>query len=293
MMTITNEQLSGDEKDLTDTTYRPTDFLTDNKPTLATTLDTDIETQLLLSSTLAVHHPKAGLNPLVDAAACLFSIMGKLKNAHSSHELHKLHDDLMHEVQLFQDTAKSHGYGSEYILVSRYAVCATLDDIITHTAWGSESQWHQQSLLAAFKQDTGTPERFFVILERLIKDPHLYIDVMELMYLCLSLGFKGHYRALEQQPQLEQITQSLYKRIRAYRGDFSKLLSPFPIRPTPQQPPAKSEPDWLVILLAATIGLLLIIGIRFVLHNDANPIYQELARMGKLISYETDDSTTR
>jgi len=34
---------------------------------------------VLLPSKFITHHPKAGINPLVDAAAYLFSVIGKLK----------------------------------------------------------------------------------------------------------------------------------------------------------------------------------------------------------------------
>ena len=64
-------------------------------------------------------------------------------------------------------------------------------------------------------------------------DPNIYIDVMEFMYICLSLGFgmrKQHDSHEFNQEQLERVTHSLYKRIRAYRGNFSKVLSPVSIK---------------------------------------------------------------
>src|SRR5436853_447481 len=70
---------------------------------------------------------------------------------------------------------------------------------------------------------------FLTIMERIVKEPKRYIDLMELLYLCLSMGYQGPYRSNKQSfIELEEITSHLYKHIRAYRGNFSKALSPGP-----------------------------------------------------------------
>src|SRR5688572_2836656 len=168
------------------------------------------------------HHPKAGLNPLVDTAAYLFSVISKIKPLKSYQDLQKLHQELVNHITLFQDNAKAQGYGSEYVLVCRFALCATLDDIIANAEW-AENQWNSYSLLTTFSQEASQPERFFMILERISQDPTLYIDAMEFMYVCLSLGFKGNYRYSEYgQTKLEEITHALYKKIVKTREDFTK-----------------------------------------------------------------------
>ncbi|MDR3492504.1 MAG: type IVB secretion system protein IcmH/DotU [Gammaproteobacteria bacterium] len=293
MITVINEQLSTHEKE-----YQDDSFSTDNTPpnntsTLANTA-ASTDNQLLLPHKFVTHSPKSGLNPLVDAAAYLFSLMGKLKLLKSYRHLSKLRNELTQEINLFQDAAKSLGYNSEYILVSRYALCASLDDIISNTPWGAQGQWDSHNLMSAFNQESITQERFFVILERLVQDPSLYIDVMEFMYICLSLGFKGMYRSTEyNNTQLEQITNALYKRIRAYRGDFSKILSPFPIKVFTAPKVAPTHwPSWIIVLLAVSFSLVLFAGIRYMLNVTSNQAYQDLTRMGKTASYETHDQTT-
>lgn len=228
-MMMDSEQAASEEKIIVDA--EPTSSRPNDDTPLISSAHFEVANQLLTRGKFTAHHPKAGVNPLVDSAAYLFSIIGRLKQIKSYRHLNKLHNELVAEVNTFQEAAKSHGYGSEYILVSRYALCATLDDVITSTSWGGQGQWDNYSLLTAFNQESGQQERFFIILERLIKDPNLYIELMEFMYLCLSLGFKGNYRSTEfSNNQLELISNALYKRIRAYKGDFSKTLSPFPMK---------------------------------------------------------------
>lgn len=182
----------------------------------------------------AIHHDiKAGLNPIADAASCLLSAISKMKTMSDCHSLAKLKEELVSEMDTFYYAINQHGYHPEYTIICRYIMCSTVDDIATHTKWGGKGQWEDYSLLAAYDQDTKHEETFFTILERTTQDPARYIDLMELIYLCLSMGYKGPFRSTEHsQFQLEQITHHLYQHIRAYRGNFSKALSPKPLRIT-------------------------------------------------------------
>ncbi len=255
-------------------------------------VNSDVANQLLPRGKFISHNPQSGINPLVDSAAYLFSIIGRLKQIKSYRHLNKLHKELVNEINSFQDMAKSHGYSSEYILVSRYAICATLDDVITNTPWGSQGQWTHYSMLTTFNQESAQQERFFIILERLIKDPNLYIELMEFMYLCLSLGFKGSYRSTEfSNTQLEQICNALYKRIRAHHGDFSRALSPFPIKPVTPSKPAKKKPAvGFAMIVTACIILVIFLGLGLLLDTISNQTYQELLHIGKSLIYETHDT---
>lgn len=256
-------------------------------PMLSHTAGKNLSTinQLLPPARFAMHHPKSGLNPLVDAASYLFSLIGKLKNTKTYRHLSKLHKELTEELRLFQEAITLRGYNSEYLLVSRYALCATLDDVITHTAWGHDTSWNDYRLLATFNQDMAHQERFFIILERITKDPAHYMDLMEFMYICLSLGFQGNYRSTELgHYQLEQITYTLYKHIRAHRSHFTKTLSPFPITLLKiAKPIIHKTPLWLIPLITLSLVLLLFASLGYVLDSVSDQAYQELLHIEKVI----------
>jgi type VI secretion system protein ImpK len=189
-----------------------------------------------IAKTLLSHHTTAGLNPIVDAAANLFTMLGQLKKIDHHHNLAKLQQELIKQIQSFQHSAKEQGYSSEQILLGRYALCATYDDVIKNQSWGANGLWDKYSLLDNFHPDHALPERFFIILDRLTKDPGLFIDILELMYICLSLGFCGPYRLKlannEEQPhkKLLAIMTKAYQVIRVYRGEFNTLLAPQHLR---------------------------------------------------------------
>ena len=246
---------------------------------------------LLLQSRNVTHNSKAGLNPLVDAAAYLFSVLGKLKNLKSYRQINKLQKELIQEITTFQEAVKNHGYNAEYIVVCRYALCATFDDIIANTAWGGQGQWDSFSLLTAFNQDTQHQDKFFTILERAIKEPALYIDLMELMYLCLSMGYKGQYRSTEHsQFQLDQITNSLYKHIQAYRGSFSKTLSPMPLKAHKVSAKTAKESNLsplFIFFITACIIMTIFISLAYLMDVISNEAYKHITQIENPVSHET------
>jgi type VI secretion system protein ImpK len=232
----------------------------------------------LLPSHHVTHHPASGLNPLVDCAGYLFSLLGKINSIKNYYPLDALYNELRQELTTFEGQAKTRGYHQEYIIVCRYLLCAAFDDVIGSTNWGG--QWESFSLLASFNQDTNHQEKFFTIMERAIKDPKHYIDLMEIMYLCLSLGYKGHYRGRDHdQHQLEQITNHLYHHIRNYRGQFSKLLSPFPLKslPVPQRKKRGKRISLLFIfLVTASLIMIIFISLSYLMDVLSNEAYKDV-----------------
>ncbi|HVE45093.1 MAG TPA: type IVB secretion system protein IcmH/DotU [Gammaproteobacteria bacterium] len=240
---------------------------------------------LLLPSRTMTHHPQSGLNPIVDAASYLFSILSKLKHLKFYHQLSKLQTELIQELNHFQEAIKHHGYPAEYMVICQYVLCTVLDETITHTPWGNQGQWSTFSLLNAFNHDTHHQDKFFSIMEGAIKDPRLYIDLMELMYICLSMGYRGQYRATEHsQYQLEQITSHLYKHIQVYRGTFSRILSPAPLkigRDATQQASARHVSLFFVFFVTACIILSLFVSLNYFLDNVSKSTYTTLAKIEK------------
>lgn len=234
---------------------------------------------LLVRNRHIPHTPKAGLNPIVDAAGYLFSLLGKLKSLPQYRQLNTLQEELILEINTFQETAKNHGYNGEYRIVCRYILCATFDDILSNLTWGNS--WDNYSLLVVFNQDRQHQDKFFSILERIIKEPAIYIDLMELMYICLSMGYKGQYRATEySQYQLEQIMNHLYKHIRTYRGSFSKALSPTPlkqIKHTARTTAKKNVSLPFVFIVTACVIMTIFISLSYLMDIISNEAYSTIA----------------
>jgi type VI secretion system protein ImpK len=170
--------------------------------------------------------PGSGLNPLVLAANPLLALVVPLRSTAQPPDLQQLRERLVLAVKTFEDGARAAQIPVETIAAARYVLCTLLDETIAGTAWGS-GVWGTRSLLVAFHNEASGGEKVFLILQRLSQDPRANLDLLELMYLCLSLGLEGRYRLIERgQEQLASLRERLLQLIKQQRGEFDADLSP-------------------------------------------------------------------
>jgi len=166
------------------------------------------------------------VNKLVSCSSILLGVFSSLKNTMTHNDESGLYSRLVNEIKLFERHAKDEMLQPEIILASRYILCAMLDEAILNTPWGSSGQWSQHTLLSTFHNETAGGEKFFLLLDRMREMPSENIEILELMYLCLSLGFEGKYRLIHNgKEQIELIRDELFSLIRNFRGEFERDLS--------------------------------------------------------------------
>lgn len=190
-------------------------------------------------------------NPLIAAAADLLSDVVKLKQRKRCKDLNKLNKRLNNDIKSFERRTRLAGVEHYEVQTARYLLCTVVDEAVLTTEWGKHSDWPNRSLLSHFHNETSGGEKFFLLVERVIKRPSRHLHMLELMYLCLSLGFKGKYAmdASGGTVELEEIRDDLYRHIRQLRGDTSLELSPqWQGLRRERQPPPRLVPWWLVAL---------------------------------------------
>ncbi len=168
-----------------------------------------------------------GMNPLNAAATTLFSLISRIRNRAQHPDPDALRRSVVAEVRAFEARALHDKIDPAAIKVARYTICATIDDVVLNTPWGGASQWSQQSMVATFHRETVGGDRFYDLLARLEKDPSGNIDMLEFMYMCLSLGFEGRLRVDQNgRDKHNDIRAGLARIIRTQRGDLDRALSP-------------------------------------------------------------------
>ncbi|NKI50380.1 DotU family type IV/VI secretion system protein [Pseudomonas fluorescens] len=169
---------------------------------------------------LDTHSFQTGLNPLVAAAlAVLFEVIG-IRVCSGRENLGTLNDRLVLAVTQFETRALQGGVENSQVMSARYVLCSVIDEAVVTTPWGAQSEWSKMSLLSRFHNETFGGEKVFQLLERLTRDPVKHLAMLELLYLCLSLGFEGKYRVMERGvAQLEAVRDALYRQIRHVRGE--------------------------------------------------------------------------
>ena len=219
-----------------------------------------------------------GLNPLVNAASTLIAVFEKTKQAVSHPDVGGLHQRLVNEIKIFEKRSKETGIASEIILSSRYILCTILDEAVLNTPWGCESAWHQRSLLSIFHNETSGGEKFFIILDRLRQSPAENIDILELLYICISIGYEGKYRLSPRgKESLERVRADLFSMIRNLRGEYERTLSPNwcglgQMRNTM----AQYIPLWVVASIVGAILFTSYSGFRYWLYDSSVPVVTQL-----------------
>ena len=168
-----------------------------------------------------------GMNKINAAAATLFSLVSRIRNRAQHMDPEKLRRSVVSEVREFENRSLQAGINAQDVKIARYAICATLDDVVLNTPWGGQSIWAQQSMVGTFHKETVGGDRFFDLLARLEKEPGTNIDLLEFLYMCLSLGFEGRLRVEQNGTDKHlQIRAGLARIIRGQRGIVEKELSP-------------------------------------------------------------------
>lgn len=166
-------------------------------------------------------------NPVINHATTLLAVMGKLRGMLAHDDPAGLQRQLGAELSNFENRCQQSGLAAEQIIAARYLLCTALDEAVMNTPWGVSSGWSQRSLLSAFHNETFGGEKFFQILDRLQQEPERQIDLLELVYLLISLGFEGKYKLDPRgKDQLETIRENLYRKIEQLRGAYEVELSP-------------------------------------------------------------------
>ncbi|WP_244817551.1 type VI secretion system protein TssL, long form [Caballeronia sp. Lep1P3] len=227
--------------------------------------------------TLAV---ASGLNPLVRAAQALLELALPLRTRAAMPDIEALRAELVQMVRSFERDARASGTDIERLAAARYCLCTCIDEAISGTPWGS-GVWGSRSLLVTFHNEASGGERFFLILQTLAQEPSRNIDVLELLYVILSLGFEGRYRLIDGgRSQLESVRERLARIIRRERGTFEQELSPR-WRPVERaRPPlAQRVPPWVFVALGGVVLVATHVALALSLNRTSDPLFDAMNRI--------------
>ena len=133
-------------------------------------------------------------NPLVRAFAALLGIAPELQRATAPDNPDVLRTRLQDNLTHARDGAVSLGVPLTRADQAAWFVGALLDDVAINTPWGGSSGWPRQPLVASMYGNVDSGSRFYDLAEELLRYPERDPQLLELVFLCLSLGFRGKYR---------------------------------------------------------------------------------------------------
>ena len=220
-----------------------------------------------------------GLNPLVANASVLLNTVPTIRRSLQHADPAGLREYLLRAITEFEGRARAAGATPEHVLIGRYALCTMIDEAVANMPWGASPEWVQQSLLVTLHREGFGGEKFFQLLEKAMEDPRRNIDLLELMYVCIALGFEGRYSVIENgRQQLDALRDRLHNVIRRERGEFERDLSgKWKGVQRVAKPLVRRLSVWLVLAAVALLLFVLYLVFALVLAAKSDPVFHALA----------------
>ena len=225
--------------------------------------------------------PVAALNPLVRTATPLLALMSRLPTLPPPANLDGLRHRIIAALRRFQSAARAAGVGADQMRAAHFTLCAAFDDIIAHTGWGQRANWSERSLIRTFHKTIDPDRGLVTLLDHMLTEPQRHICELELIAVCMALGFEGRYRALDDgPPAFRLVRDQLYRAIAGVRGAPDADLSPeWRAAAPPRKPLTAMVPPWVAASLAGALfaGFYVLLTLSIGAHADR--VFQKLAAL--------------
>lgn len=221
-------------------------------------------------------------NAVVRAATPLLLLAVQLRHCAQAPDIATLREHCSTRLHRFEQELRQQGRDERATIAARYVLCTLLDEAVLAAPWGEGSGWSQRTLLVSFHGETYGGAKVFDLLDRLARDPARHLDLLELLYLALALGFCGRYR-VEQggRARLVERQAALYQLIQRQRLPVPAELSPnWQGAQLPLRHGAAATPLWIATLASLCIVLLALVWLHARLNTLSAPIGAQLARIG-------------
>jgi len=200
-------------------------------------------------------------NPIVlglsDVCADLFTFAAQLKKTPDPGDAEAFRLKVDELFRAFETRAKQIDSNDANVELAKYAMVALIDEIILLSAWPLKDSWSGRPLQLEYFNDFSAGEEFYNKLETLRNtDDARKLEVLEVYYTALALGFKGRYSDLQGMEKLKTIMEGVSKEIRKGKGKVEGLSPAW--QPVGDPPRIVAEfPAW--ILGVAGLGWLLVL----------------------------------
>ncbi len=215
------------------------------------------------------------VNAIVSAATPLLTLGINVRSMSNHPDPKALYQQIADNLKTIDLQLKNQGLAKESIITARYIICAYLDEMVMSTPWGGQSLWATRNLLMTFHKNNQGGAQFFEIIKLLNQSPAMNIDLIELCYLVLELGFQGRYRISETgSMEISSIKDNLHQIISTYRPAPLKQLSNHWRGAVNNDQKKLSDNTRLIITLGLSLltGIILFITLLIMINQQSDPI---------------------
>ena len=166
-----------------------------------------------------------GAKDLPGLCTDLFLIVIRMREAEDLGDPASLRKLIGYYLDLFEKNCKAIGISPESILETKYAVVALIDETVLSVPGICRDYWFTRPLQLDLFGDNIAGEEFYNKLQKMLLEIEKKKDVLEIFYLCLSLGFEGRYKLFNAEERIT-IMEDLGRKIRRTRIRSSSGISP-------------------------------------------------------------------
>lgn len=230
----------------------------------------------------------AAPNPLLEAARPLLRVLGEMPAHLEPDAVEQFRQLLAQEMRAFQKLCDHANIRRDHMLGARYCLCTALDEAAMQTKWGKGGstgvEWITRGLATIFHEDRQGGDKVYLLIARLMTEPHEHLDLLEVIYRILGVGFLGRYRYdSDGNRKHDAVRQRVYDAIMAQRDPVPPALSPHgqsTVRGT-----RASFYDFPVWITAACLALLLfaLFGyFKYQLLTRSADVERQIAEIGRM-----------
>ncbi|PSW16132.1 type IV secretion protein DotU [Photobacterium rosenbergii] len=168
---------------------------------------------------LAIQNSQSYDNRLLNACSDLLSYAVTVRRMQCPDDLYVFRAGLKQAITELKYKIAKLEYPPSVADKTCFLLAAMIDEQIVHSAWGEGAGWENQMLVSELFGIKNGGEQFYVVAERALLQPVLLVDLLELIFILLKVGFKGRYRAggQEQLSVLQQrLEEAVFARQRSY-----------------------------------------------------------------------------
>jgi len=198
--------------------------------------------------------PRAVRNLMMTEAAPVLALAAGVRAGRVRISLPQFHREAIAAITSFEQAITPH-YPDEQRQRAKYAVCATIDDIAQNLPNLSldGAEWARRSMVVHFFHESIAGDRFWQLVDDMLRYPNDNLDLIELYHACLAAGFEGRFRQMgDGKRRLHEVMARLQGAL-----DHVRTLSSYELTPRwlgEQAPPGKPA-FWNLIALAAAGAL--------------------------------------
>lgn len=222
-------------------------------------------------------------NGLIHSANKLLTLITYIRHTGNHQNVPGLKAQIIEEVKLLERALNHYHYSTRMIISVRYCLCTAIDEAVLSCPWGTSSIWVQESLLSLFQKETYGGERFYLILEDMLRDPRANINFIEFAYYLLCLGFEGKLFGQENSAKRDAVRNRVFSVIRDVRKKPDRALSlDWHLKNTPRSSIDKKRKLKKMFYCCSIILVIFTSIYNYKTYQNASPVLQQLDNLARV-----------